>query len=245
MSAPTSLARRLESLAEACAGGGAGPAIALCAVRDRESALLCRGRVDEHTRFELGSVTKTFTALLLAEMAARGDVRYHDPISTYLPAGALPRGAYGARITLHDLATHTSGLPRVPLDLLLTAVSRWWTNPYATYSPERMLRSTARARIRRGPTTRPHYSNLGAGLLGHILGIAAGTGYPKALTTRVLEPLGLAHTTLDPDQPQATGHRHGRPRPAWRDPGLAAAGALRSTASDLLRYLQAHLTPDD
>lgn len=248
----TGLAGSLEPIAASNAAPKRGLAVAVAAVRGTETALLCRGPTDRRmpaavigaeTRFELGSVTKTFTALLLAEMAARGEVSCEDPISAYLPAGAVPPGRHGKRITLRHLATHTAGLPRLPPGLLRTALPTWYTNPYDGFTPAQLLHSLSRTRIRHCPGIRVHYSNYGVGLLGHVLATAAGTDYADALATRVLRPLGLADTTCDPTLPQATGHWHRRPRPPWRIPALAGAAALRSSARDLLRYLQAHLFP--
>ncbi|MDG9702781.1 serine hydrolase [Streptomyces sp. DH37] len=226
---------------EAVAAAAPGPAVAVVAVRADESRLLCRGS-SAATRFELGSVTKTFTALLLAEAAARGEVGVDDPIADHLPAAAVPEG-YGGRITLAHLATHTSELPVLPPGLLFRAVPRLYTNPYETFTPDHLLRALSQTRVRRPPGTRVRYSNFGVGLLGRLLADAAGTTYERALAARVLEPLGLADSTCDPDLPQATGHWHGRPRPPWRIPGLPGAGALRSSARDLQRYLEVLLSP--
>ncbi|WP_431042760.1 serine hydrolase domain-containing protein [Streptomyces sp. P1-3] len=198
---------------------------------------------DPHTRFELGSVTKTYTALLLADMVARGEVRYTDPIARFLPRGAVPPGP-GSRITLLHLATHTSGLPRLPRGFLRRAVPLWCANPYAGFGTGDLLAALARTRPDPAPGTRVRYSNFGVGLLGLLLARAAGAGFPELLTDRVLAPLALSRTGCADDESQATGYWHGRPRPSWRIPGLAAAGAVRSTGHDLLRYLEALLAPD-
>ncbi|MFE9724019.1 serine hydrolase domain-containing protein [Streptomyces sp. NPDC005794] len=220
-----------------------GPGAAVAAVRGAERAVLCSGPVGEGTRFETGSLTKTFTALLLAEMAARGEVRSTDRADLYLPF-RLP----GPPLTLLHLATHTSGLPRLPPGMLTRAVrSGWLSNPYAGFSEDDLLASLRRTRLRHRPGSRVLYSNFGGGLLGHVLARAAGgTGgdYPALLAERVTGPLGLADTDCDPNRPQATGHWHGRPRPALLMPGLTAAGAVRSSARDLLSVLAALLDPD-
>ncbi|WP_369216746.1 serine hydrolase domain-containing protein [Streptomyces flavofungini] len=197
------------------------------------------------TRFEIGSLTKTFTALLLAEMVARGEVAYDDPVARFLPRGAAPRQR-GAPITLGHLATHTSGLPRVPPGFLRGSASAYFSNPYAHCSPDELWRALARIRPRAAPGTRVHYSNLGVGLLGEALVRAAhgpDGGYGPLLDERVLRPLGLARTSCDTDQPQATGYWHGRARPAWRMPTLAGAGAGRSSPRDLLAFLDCLTDP--
>ncbi|MEU0137631.1 serine hydrolase domain-containing protein [Streptomyces sp. NPDC006296] len=220
-----------------------GPAAAVAAVRGTERVVLCRGPAGPDTRFETGSLTKTFTALLLAELAARGEVRYGDRADRYLPF-RLP----GPPLTLLHLATHTSGLPRLPPGLLARAVrSGWLSNPYAGFHEDDLLASLRRTRLRHSPGIRVQYSNFGGGLLGHVLARAAGgTGgdYAALLAERVTGPLGLLDTDCSANGPQATGHWHGRPRPALLMPGLVAAGAVRSSARDLLRLLTLLLHPD-
>ncbi|MFJ9029655.1 serine hydrolase domain-containing protein [Streptomyces sp. NPDC102274] len=204
--------------------------------------------VTADTRFEIGSLTKTFTALLLAEQVARGEAAYGDPLARFLPPEALPRPR-GGPITLLHLATHTSGLPRLPPGLLGSAAADWFSNPYAHFSTADLLRALARTRPRARPGERVRYSNFGVGLLGHLLTRAASggrQGYGDLLAARVLGPLGLSRTSCGPDLPQATGYWHGRARPPWLIPGLAGAGAVRSSARDLLGLLDAVLdaTPD-
>lgn len=246
---PPSLSEYLTPLLTAAPHASA---VAIAAIRGTEQALLCSGHearrgstaTTADTRFELGSVTKTFTALLLADLVAKGEVRYDDPITAYLPPQATPPLRRDTPITLIQLATHTSGLPRLPPGMIRIALPKWFSNPYADFTEEHLNRSVARCRIRASRRTRVHYSNFGVGLLGHVLATAADTDYPNLVATRILDPLGLNRTTCDPDQAQAVGYRHGRPQPPWRIPGLPAAGAIRSSAQDLQRYLQAHLTPD-
>lgn len=197
--------------------------------------------ITPETRFEIGSITKTFTALLLAEMVRRGEVRYDDLIDDYLPPGWRLRRP--APITLEHLATHTSGLPKIPLTAVPRVLATWFANPYQALGPAQVRTGLARARPRSAPGSRFHYSNLGVGLLGWLLAEAAGLPFEHLLTQRVLQPLGLIGTSSVPT-PQAVGHRRGRPLPPWHIPGLPAAGVLRSTLRDMLTYLAAHLTPD-
>lgn len=203
-----------------------------------------RHPIDPHTPFEIGSVTKTFTALLLAELVARGEVRYDDPVTHYLPARLAPP-AHGAPITLLHLATHTAGLPRLPPGLLRRAAPYWFSNPYAAFAPDDLLAALPRTRPFAAPGTRMRYSNYGVGLLGVLLARAAGTDYPTLLRERVLDPLGLHDTGCRDTGDRVTGYWHRRPRPHWRIPALPAAGALRSSAHDLLRYLTALLGPSE
>jgi D-alanyl-D-alanine-carboxypeptidase/D-alanyl-D-alanine-endopeptidase len=240
---------RLEPVVRA-AGRRSAAVVAVYAAGD--SATLCHGftdRTDTHpvtdrTRFELGSITKTFTALLLADLAARGTVRLGQPIGARLPAGALPRGAGAGRITLEHLATHTSGLPRLPPGLLWTALPSWSVNPYRAFAPHRLLESLAGARVRHPPGARVRYSNFGAGLLWHLLAEQAGTGYGALLRAHALDVLDLTDTTASATGRQATGHWHGRPRPPFVVPAVPGAGAVRSSARDLLRYARCLIAPD-
>ncbi|WP_244178840.1 serine hydrolase [Streptomyces rubellomurinus] len=246
---PADLDRLLRPLFRA-AGPDGGVAVAV--IRGDERTVACRGRADRSgerpvradTRFALGSVTRTFTGLLLAEMAARGEVRYDDPIDRYLPAGAVPGYPHERPITLLHLATHTSGLPRLPVGLLPAAAPRWFTRPYATFGPAHLLRALPRTPVRGTPGTQVRYSSLGCGLLGLLLANAAGQRYDDLLAARVCGPLGLLDTSCGPGREDATGYRRGRWVPSFRLPALPGAAALRSTADDLLRYLQAHLSLD-
>ena len=194
--------------------------------------------VTGRTRFELGSLTKTFTGLLLADLADRGEVDPADPVRRHLPPGAAPH--LGPEVTLEGLATHTSGLPRLPPGLRLRAVPRWRTNPYRDFGADDFAAALRRARPR--PPGRYRYSNFGVALLGLALAHAAGRPYEELLAERVSRPLRLTDTDCSPSD-QVTGYLRGRPRPPWEIPGMPAAGALRSSAADVLRYLTAHLPP--
>ncbi|MEU5578996.1 serine hydrolase domain-containing protein [Streptomyces huasconensis] len=210
-----------------------------------ETALVGGTPADADTRFEIGSLTKTFTGLLLAEMVARGEVAYTDPLSRFLPRTALPQ-LRGSPITLLHLATHTSGLPRLPPGFLRSSAPTWFSNPYAGFSPEALLDALARTRPRAAPGMRVHYSNYGVGLLGELLVRAAhgpGGAFATLVAERVLDPLGLTRTSCAADQPQATGYWHGRARPSWHMATLTGAGAGRSSARDLLTVLDGLCDP--
>ncbi|REK90904.1 class A beta-lactamase-related serine hydrolase [Streptomyces inhibens] len=199
-------------------------------------------------RYELGSLSKTFTVLLLAELARAGVLSLDDPLVAHLPDLPL-RHPHSRRITLRHLATHTSGLPRIPGDLIAGALLHPYANGYAHYDTERLLDTFARTRPRHRPGTRWRYSNFGLALLGPAMSRAAGTGYPDLLTDRVLRPLGLTDTTLGPGTTgtDAIGHRTNGVTPVRSaDMGaFVAAGSVRATPGDLLTYLEAHLSPED
>jgi CubicO group peptidase (beta-lactamase class C family) len=121
-------------------------------------------------------------------------------------------------------------------------------NPYAGLSVEELYAGLARTRLRRRPGERVKYSNLGAGLLGEALARASGQPYETLVRERICRPLGMGDTMMTPTGEQtarlATGHtRRGRPAPPLQLPVLAGAGALRSTATDLLRFLEANVDP--
>jgi D-alanyl-D-alanine-carboxypeptidase/D-alanyl-D-alanine-endopeptidase len=153
----------------------------------------------------------------------------------------------GQQITLGDLASHTGGLPRDPKGTL----GRWLGdrhNPQAGLSFQQLYAGLARTRLRRRPGERVRYSNLGAGLLGEALAREADQPYEALVRQRICRPLGMPDTIITPTGEQtarlATGHsRRGRPVPPLRLPALAGAGGLRSTATDLLRFLGANLDP--
>jgi CubicO group peptidase (beta-lactamase class C family) len=196
---------------------------------------------DERTVFEIGSITKAFTGVLLAEMAERGQVGLDDPVARLLPPGGRVPSWEGRQITLRDLASHRSGLPRLPGNLAPKDLA----NPYADYAAEKMLGFLRQYELGRPIGAAYEYSNLGAGLLGYALARRAGTTYEGLVVERLARPLGLDDTriTLSAEQRSrlAGGHADGRPVPNWDLDALAGAGALRSTASDMLRFLAANL----
>jgi serine-type D-Ala-D-Ala carboxypeptidase/endopeptidase len=199
------------------------------------------GRVhagDADARCEIGSVTKVFTSLLLAEMARSGEVRLDDTIADLVPQGTrLARGA--ASITLEHLACHRSGLPRLPPGVPTRSMSRTaLSDPYADIDDDKLLAALARTRVRGTPGQAPvRYSNFGFGVLGLLLGRATGVGYEQALMTRVITPLGLGSASFD-DVPLHQGHNRGRPVTPWHMAAMAGAGGLRASADDLLCLLE-------
>lgn len=194
------------------------------------------------TLFEIGSVTKVFTSLLLADMVQRGELALTDPVARYLPAGVKVPEHGGRQITLQDLATHTSGLPRLPTNL----TPKDPANPYADYSVEQLYQFLSTYQLTRDIGSQYEYSNLGGGLLGHVLARRAGMDYETLVRSRISAPLGMTGTliTLSPEMKTrlAVGHDAKLdPAANWDLPTLAGAGALRSTANDLLVFLAANL----
>jgi CubicO group peptidase (beta-lactamase class C family) len=214
-------------------GGHQGPIVAVSTPAGRFAA----GDVD--LRAEIGSVTKLFTALLLARMAEAGMVRLGDRVADLLPPDT-PLGPGVDRITLESLACHRSGLPRLPPGVMRAALRRGgMTDPYAHLDERALLKALATTRTRGEPgQAAMRYSNFGAGLLGHLLGRVAGCGYGPALVEHVLSPLGIAAQTDLTDRDLRQGHAGHRPVPAWHLAELAGAGGLRAPATDLLTYLE-------
>jgi CubicO group peptidase (beta-lactamase class C family) len=148
----------------------------------------------------------------------------------------------GKSITLHDLSTHSSGLPRLPTNLKPKDLS----NPYADYTADDLYQFLSGYILPRDPGSELEYSNLGAGLLGHLLASRAGTDYETLIRTRITQPLHMPDTaitlTSSMRQRMATGHNSTlAPVANWNLPTLAGAGALRSSANDMLTFLEAFL----
>jgi len=196
--------------------------------------------LDGDSVFEIGSITKVFTSLLLVDMAQRGEVALDDPVAKYLPPEGRPRAFDGKPITLLDLATYTSGLPRSPGNFHPGDEK----NPYADYTVAQLYQFLAEFSPLYYPGSHYEYANLGFGLLGHALALRAGRGYEELVVSRICAPLGMDDTriTLTPDMRQrlVPGHDFDLHKaPNWDIPTLAGAGALRSTANDLFRFLDA------
>ncbi|GAA3025917.1 hypothetical protein GCM10010519_62600 [Streptomyces lactacystinicus] len=203
------------------------------------------------TLFEIGSVTKVFTSLVLARLALDGAVRLDDPLAEVLTGPSGDRAVVPAKgldpITLRHLATHTSGLPRLPRGMALQSLlSPNMPDPYAGCTAERVLDGLARTRLRSAPGRGFRYSNLGAGLLGLALAQRSGLGYEELVAREVGAPLGLADTGLRPDGERSArlAHGHtpgGRPVPPWTFAAVPGMGGIRSTAADLAVFLRAQL----
>ena len=200
--------------------------------------------LNEHTVFEIGSITKVFTATLLADMVERGEVKLDDPVARYLPATVTVPQRNGRQITLVDLATQSSGLPRLMTNMR-PADPR---NPYADYTVEQLYAFLSGHTLTRDIGAEYEYSNVGVGLLGHALALRAGQSYEALVTSRILKPLGMTETaiTLSPALKGrlALGFTLDGSRASnWDIPTLAGAGALRSTVHDMLLFARANLVP--
>jgi CubicO group peptidase (beta-lactamase class C family) len=202
---------------------------------------------DGDTLFEIGSVTKVFTGVLLADLVRQRRLKLEDPAQDHLPPMlVLPRRG-GRAITVLDLATHHSGLPVQPAFLLHFLFKGDPKNPYNRYEMNDLVRFLKGCKPPHEPGKRYLYSNLGYGLLGIALAHRAGTAsYEDLVVRRVCDPLGMRDTRvhLTPQQRFrfAQGHdEHGKPTSTWDFATLEACGGLRSSANDLLKFATAHL----
>ena len=195
--------------------------------------------------FEIGSITKVFTAILLADMVAKGEVSFDDPVSMYLPEDDVTIPTRGDReITLLDISTHRSSIPGMP-DNFTPADD---ANPYADYTVEQMYEFLSNLELTRDIGSEAEYSNLAMGLLGHVLARVNGTTYEELVHERILDPLEMNSSgiTLSEDMQHwlALGHdMDGNVVSNWDIPTLAGAGALRSDMNDMLVFIAANTGP--
>jgi len=202
------------------------------------------GAVKPDSIFEIGSVTKTFTGLLLAQMVEQGKVQLDEPVGELLPPHTVTKPE-GPEVTLLDLALHQSGLPSLPDNFKPADI----TNPFADYDATKLYAYLKLHGLAKPAGAHYLYSNLGYGLLGFALASRAGIAYPQLLHAEITGPLRLNDTVIALSAGQQrrflTGYASpGHPAHPWDLDALAGAGALRSTAEDMLTYLQANLHPD-
>lgn len=195
------------------------------------------------TLFEIGSITKVFTTLLLADSVERQEVSLQTDLADLLPPGVTVPVADHRTITLGQLATHTSGLPPMPPSIAGKSDAG---NPYAHYSEDQLFADLVRAQLVAPPGTHVVFSNFGAGVLGYALGRKLGLGYEGAVLSRVVDPLGLGSTFFQVPEGakfrRATGTNSDlTPVPYWYYGALAGAGALISDAHDMLALIEAEL----
>lgn len=191
------------------------------------------------TVYQIGSMTKVFTAALLVTLRERGEVTLDDPIEKYVPAGVTlpsdPRGE--ARIRLWHLATHSSGLPRLPVNLRGSK-----DDPYSDYTIDLLWAGLGKIRLAYPTGGGNEYSNLGAALLGQVLSRAANAPYEALIAREILEPLQMRDTSfaLSADQQSRAAQGHdgkGNAVPDWNLAAMAPAGGLYSTLEDVSKFI--------
>lgn len=199
-------------------------------------------RIGAHSAFEIGSVTKTMTSTLLADLIERGKADLDDPLADYLPEGTAVPEFEGAPILLRHVVTHTSGLPALPPGGLVNDMA----DPYAKLTPQSLLDALWDVTLERAPGTGFEYSNYASMLLSYAVARRAGEGMDALLRERVFTPLAMdgAHLSDPPAGVRtATGHTpNAQATGAWHfDTALAGVGGVRATLDDMVHYVQAHL----
>jgi CubicO group peptidase (beta-lactamase class C family) len=236
---------------ESAVGAIDAPDVVFAVSRSGRRTLHCGGTAPpprvprQDLRYEIGSASKAFAGLLLAQLIQRGVLTGGEPAAACLDPG---RRRDADPVTLAHLITHTAGLPALPADFYPRALPAWRTNPYGRYPAERVADAFLRHRPRHRPGTRWHYSNFGVAVLGHAVAAATGTAWEELLGAHVLRPFGLSGTALRAEDPKTDAVGHGKdgrtPTLAFDAGGFQAAGAVRATPHDLLTFLEAHLDPD-
>lgn len=199
-------------------------------------------KVTVNTLFEIGSITKTFTSMALANMVNDGKVKLADPVQKYLPDTVKMPVRNGKEITLLSLANHSSALPRLPSNMPFSDPE----NPYADYTIELMYSFLNDYTLTRDIGDEVEYSNLGAGLLGHVLGLIDNKSYGQVINDRVFTSFGMTNSFVDVPSSQksllSNGYKADLTQAKhWQLPTLAGAGAIKSNIIDMARYLQENL----
>lgn len=247
--APKLISDDLRQSVSQAVTGGTYPSLVVVITDGKSNDVAAFGKVSDGqdasatTLYEIGSLSKTFTALLLADAVTRGEVSLDDPVQKFLPTYTFPKHDEHA-ITLLDLATQSSGLPRLPSNLFPKDAR----DPYAAYTEKDLQTFLASHRLAYVPGEHYEYSNLGFGILGEALAHRAGSLYGKLVADRIATPLHLVDTVATPSAAQnarlAGGHDgDGKPTPPWNLGVFAGAGALKSTANDLTAYVRALMNP--
>ncbi len=203
-------------------------------------------RVDSKTLFEIGSITKTFTTTLAAQLAEEGKLSVKDPIQKFLPQGVTAPTRADKAITFEDLASARSGLPRLPDNMHPAAED----NPYIDYTEEKLFSFLSTYALPRDIGSQYEYSNLGMGLLGVLVGRVENKSYRELLSTRILTPLKMKSTFMNnpgrSDNNSAIGYSGKRAvQPwTWADQScMQGAGGILSNVEDMMTYLLANLNP--
>jgi CubicO group peptidase (beta-lactamase class C family) len=219
-------------------------------VDEHGSRIIAHGKLDDGTSeevngdtvFEIGSITKTFTGLLLQDMIERGEMKPDDPAAQYLPAGVKLPAYHGKQITLLQLATHTSGLPDSPGNL----DPKWADNSRADYTFEKLDAFASNFKLTREPGSKYEYSTVGIALLAQAISLKAKSDFESLVTDRICRPLKMDSTritlTSELKSRFAQGHNYYGYKVSHTDwGGLMGGAGLRSTANDMLKYLSANL----
>jgi CubicO group peptidase (beta-lactamase class C family) len=241
------LPERVASAARESVAEGMYQTLVFGVVDRDQSAVVTFGTLDDgkapdgDTVYEIGSITKTFTATLLAQDVLSGRVTLDTPISALLPGFTIP-SRQGKQITLGEIGTQHSGLPRMPSNFFPKDPA----NPYADYDLGKLKSFLATYQLPRDPGASYEYSNLAFGLLGDALAQSHHVLYGDLLAQRIFKPLGMSMSSTGLTDAMrarlARGHdENGKPARNWDLNALTGAGGIRSTANDMLRYLKANM----
>ncbi|PKL37388.1 MAG: hypothetical protein CVV41_22920 [Candidatus Riflebacteria bacterium HGW-Riflebacteria-1] len=231
--------------------------IAFGYITDEESEIICLGTtnsekkqpVDRQTIFEMGSITKVFTVLLAHQQLAKDGLDLETPVSKLFQAETIAPDLFKNGVTCLNLALHNSGLPRLPANMQPADQLQ----PYADYTAQHLYEFLATHTLEIKPGTRYSYSNLGSGLLGHLMEVYRQKSFFSLLHDHILKPLEMSDTFIDLPEALHSRMAHGyyhddkdglTPVPAWKFGVLAGCGALKTTPDDLLKFLRANLSPD-
>ena len=225
-------------------GPGTGAGITVGVYAHGVRRIFCFGEAKPDSIYEIGSTTKTFTGLLLTQMSAEGKVKLDEPVRELLPAGAASKPD-GPEITLLNLATQRSGLPPMPDNISVANMDQ----PFADYHEVDLIAFMGKHGVANPTQASSPFGSLGFGLLGMALANRAGKSYSELVKDEITGPLVLKDTGLTLTAEQQTrlieGHdEFHKPSQVWKSDALAGAIGLRSTAGDMLTYLEAYLHPD-
>ncbi|MEO1618755.1 MAG: serine hydrolase domain-containing protein, partial [Planctomycetota bacterium] len=250
------LQTKIQQLAQAYVDGDSIRSAAIGVINGEDEFFVGVGQLSEsdsrqpnrQTIYEIGSISKVFTGVLLADAIKRDLVRAEQAVQELLPKGVtMPTWKdKGTRlITLKDLSTHASGLPRMPNNIKIFNNP---TNPYVDYKADDLFEFLKSHELRREPGTQEEYSNLAVGLLGELLAQNQDTDYESLLKSRITDPLGMSDTTLtlSDEQRKRLAPPHdvsNQPASNWDFKAMAGAGAIRSNVDDMLKFCRANLTP--
>lgn len=198
---------------------------------------------DANTIFEIGSITKTFTATLLAYFVDQHKISLSDPITNYLP-DSVAKNIVLKEVSVQMLSNHTSGLAGLPDNFFTEKTNQ--LNPYKNYTKEMLFTYLKDCKLKSKPGEVYAYSNMAVGLLGIILERISGQTYEQLVKTIICKPLKMENTIehLSPIEKNnfvKVYNEAGNETPAWDFDALQACGSLRSTVNDLLKYVKANM----
>lgn len=249
-------AQSIEALLRERVDAGETPGIVAAVYRDGKTSYHVYGLadvagkkpVDSKTLFEIGSITKTFTTIAVAQLAEEGKISLNDPVQKFLPSTVTIPTRGDKAITFLDLATAHSGLPRMP-DNFKPGDN---DNPYIDYTVDNLFAFLNGYKLTRDIGMSYEYSNLGMGLLGVIVGRIDEKPYAQSVSKRILSPLKMKSTFLNTpdrkDKNSAVGYSGQEPVKSWTwtdQSCMQSAGGLLSNAEDMMKYLLANMNPDN